>query len=121
MKKVLFIVVICLVSLHSLAEISLATTPNFESLEIQQSSNWEYLGDIVGVTNGGATIKARLYYRAIGERDFFQVRYKLSFIDKDEKTSSVSIGSYLFREKKYNAKFEVENSYNNFSTYYFNL
>lgn len=124
MKKLLLLAAVCLLSLSLPANSDLPVTSsvNLKALDVQQSTDWEYLGNIVGIANGGATYNAKLYYRVIGQREFFQVRYIYDILTGKEKTSSVTLGSFVFRGKQYNAKFEREAiGWTTSETYYFNL
>lgn len=120
MKKLLFIAAICMLSLNISAERDLPSLPSvtLESLEKQQTSSWEYLGDIQGVSeelSGSYTVK--LYVRIIGEREFYQVRYNNT---TGPQTSAVTFGNFFCKGKKYNAKFIVDFLGAKYS-HYFNL
>ena len=124
MKKLLLIAAVCLLSLNAPADCDLLAPSSVrnKSLEVQQSSDWEYVGNIVGISNGGATYNGKLYYRVIGQREFFQVRYIYDILTGKEKASSVTFGNFVFRGKQYNAKFEREAiGWTTSETYYFNL
>ena len=118
MKKLLSIAVICFLPFCSFANKENVIKLNSNSLEIQQTSSWEYLGDIQGVSeqlSGSFTVK--LYVRIIGEREFYQVRYNNT---TGPQTSAVTRGDFFCKGKKYNAKFIVNLMGSNYS-YYFNL
>jgi len=118
MKKMLFIAVTSFLPLCSYANKENVINWNSNSLEIQQTSSWEYLGDIQGVSEEFSnSFTAKLYVRIIGEREFYQVRYN----DKEGlRTSAVTFGNYFCKGKRYNAKFLVYFMVGNYS-YYFNL
>lgn len=124
MKKLLFISAICMLSLNLSAERELPSQSSItlKSIEELQTSDWEYIGVIVAVARGEAKLNAKLYYRVIGKREFFQVRYVYDVLSQTERTSSVTLGNFVFRDKRYNAKFEREApGWSTTETYYFNL
>ena len=122
MKKVLFIVAVCILSLNSLAERGLSATSSTtsESLEFQQSSNWEYLGnsDYYRCTNQRAGTGS-IYVRIISGRTFYQIRIKK--YDGSIDCFSISLGDYNVRGRKYNAKFSATIFPDNGQDYYLNL
>ena len=114
----LSIAVICFFSLCLLANNGNVKNLDSNSLEIRQTSSWEYLGDIQGVSeefSGSYTVK--LYVRIIEEREFYQVRYNNS---TGPQTSAVTRGNFSCKGKRYNAKFIVDFMGAKYS-YYFNL
>ncbi len=118
MKKMLSIAVICLLPFCSFANKENVINLNSNSLEIQQTSSWEYLGEIQGVSeqySGSITVK--LYVRIIGEREFYQVRYNNT---TGPQISAVTHGNFFCKGKKYNAKF-IANIMGFDTSYYFNL
>ncbi len=119
MKKMLSIAVICLFSLCSFANNGNVQYLNSNLLEIQQTSSWEYLGDIQVVSEDfDASYTVKLYVRIIGEREFYQVRYNST---AGPQTSAVTFGRFLCKGKKYNAKVIIVNFMGSKSTCYFNL
>ena len=118
MKKLLFTTIAILLSLNSFAEATEIPVSEMELLETQQTSSWEYLGEIQGVSeqySGSITVK--LYVRIIGEREFYQVRYN----DKGGlRSSAVTRGNFFCKGKRYNAKFIVDIMGSKYS-HYFNL
>ena len=118
MKKLLFTTIAILLSLNSFAGTTETPISEIETIEIQQTSSWEYLGDIQAVSEEFSnSFTAKLYVRIIGEREFYQVRYN----DKEGlRTSAVTFGNYFCKGKRYNAKFLVHFMVGNYS-YYFNL
>jgi len=111
MKKLLFIAVIFMLSLNLYAERDLSITSSelYESPEIQQTSDWEYLGKI----NAASSLfleEFDLYVKIIGGKEFYQVR-------KGTKRYAVTIGRYKFNDNYYNATFRGEGG----SRYYFNI
>lgn len=118
MKKLLFTTIAILLSLNSFAEATEIPVSEMELLETQQTSSWEYLGDIQGVSeqsSGSFTVK--LYVRIIGEKEFYQVRYNNT---TGPQTSAVTFGDFLCKGKRYNAKFLVD-LMGFKQSYYFNL
>lgn len=115
----LSIAVICLLPFCSFANKENVINLNSNSLEIQQTSSWEYLGEIQGVSeqySGSITVK--LYVRIIGEREFYQVRYN----DKGGlRSSAVTRGNFFCKGNRYNAKFVVDLQGITSYSYYFNL
>lgn len=118
MKKLLFTTIAILLSLNSFAEATEIPVSEMELLETQQTSSWEYLGEIQGVpekTSGSFTVK--LYVKIIGDREFYQVRYNNT---TGPQTSAVTRGDFFCKGKRYNAKFIVDLA--GFKeSYYFNL
>ena len=118
MKKLLFIAVTSFLLLCSFTNKENVINLNSNSLEIQQTSSWEYLGEIQGVpekTSGSFTVK--LYVKIIGDREFYQVRYNNT---TGPQTSAVTRGDFFCKGKRYNAKFIVDLA--GFKeSYYFNL
>lgn len=112
MKKLLFISAICMLSLNLFAEREFPSQSSvtLESLEDQQSSDWEYLGK-VSATYYLGTSEFELYVKVISKKEFYQVRI-------GSKCYAVTIGTYNFQGKKYNASFKEGN---NGWTYYFNI
>ena len=118
MKKLLFTTIAILLSLNSFAEATEIPVSEMELLETQQTSSWEYLGEIQGVSelySGSITVK--LYVRIIGEREFYQVRYNNT---TGPQISAVTHGNFFCKGKKYNAKF-IANIMGFDTPYYFNL
>ncbi|MBE6260338.1 MAG: hypothetical protein E7107_05865 [Prevotella sp.] len=112
MKKLLFISAICMLSLNLSAEREFPSQSSvtLESLEDQQSSNWEYLGKISATYQLG-TSEFYLYVKVISGKEFYQVR-------KGGDCYAVTIGKYTCQGKNFNASFkEGEKGW----TYYFNI
>jgi len=80
-------------------------------LEVQQSSNWEYLGKISASYYMLAWYDSEfdLYVKVISGKSFYQVR-------SNGKSYSVSIGNFNYQGKTFNASFKGGSF-----TYYFNL
>ena len=118
MKKLLSIAVISFLPFCSFANQDNIIYLYSNSLEIQQTSSWEYLGEIQGVpekTSGSFTVK--LYVKIIGDREFYQVRYNNT---TGPQTSAVTRGNFFCKGKRYNAKFIVDIMGSKYS-HYFNL
>ena len=121
MKNLLLSMTIALfISFFPFCEVTNAL-PSENDYGLQQKSDWEYLGDIVGVTESNRDIRlsGQLYVRVIGEKEFYQVRVK-SFLVGEIKICSVSFGSFTCWGDKYNAKFYADTGFYP-GTYYFNL
>lgn len=111
MKKLLSFALFWLLSLTSLAETNVCAAGCSESKEIQQTSNWEYLGKINAsywLLNWHYT-EFDLYVKIISGKSFYQVR-------KEGKSYSVSVGVISYEGKKFNASFKADGH-----TYYFNI
>lgn len=122
MKRISIFVILCLLlSVCSFADKGLPTASNEEAPKVQQTSDWEYLGDINAVTNQNSEIRltGKLYFRIIAGKEFYQVRVKNKFSDTI-KVCSVSLGSFKCWGKDYNAKFSADIDYYS-GTYYFNI
>ena len=118
MKTILFTTIAMLLSLNSFAGTTETPISEIETIEIQQTSSWEYLGDIQAVSENLNSFTAKLYVRIIGEREFYQVRYK----DKEGlRTSAVTRGNFFCEGKRYNAKFMFDLQGITSYSYYFNL
>lgn len=118
MKKLFYVVVICCLLFFSFVNEGFAAKSNSSSLEIQQTSSWEYLGDIQGVSEEfNSTYTVKLYVRIIGEKEFYQVRYNNT---EGSQTSAVTFGNFFCKGKRYNAKFLVD-FLGTKCSYYFNL
>ena len=118
MKKLLFITIAILLSVNSFAEATEIPVSEVELLETQQTSSWEYLGEIQAVSENLNSLTVKLYVRIIGEREFYQVRYK----DKEGlRTSAVTRGNFFCEGKRYNAKFMFDLQGITSYSYYFNL
>ncbi len=122
MKRILIFAALCLLpSVSSFADTGLSTASNEVSQKVQQTSDWEYLGDIKAVTNQNNEISltGKLYVRVIAGKEFYQIRVKNKFSDKI-KVCSVSLGSFKCWGKEYNAKFYADvDTYP--GTYFFNI
>ena len=121
MKKILLFTAFCLLSVCSFADTGLSTASSEETPEVQQTSDWECLGDIKAVTDQNIEISltGKLYVRIIGGKEFYQVRVKNKF-GSEIKACSVSRGSFKCWGKEYNAKFFADINYYS-GTYYFNI
>ena len=118
MKKLLSIAVICFLPFCSVANRGNIINLNYNSLEILQTSSWEYLGDIQGISQEfSSSYTVKLYVRIIGEKEFYQVRYNNT---TGPQTSAVTRGNFLCKGKRYNAKFIIDIVGAKYS-YYFNL
>lgn len=114
----LFIAVTSFLPLCSFANKENVINWNSSSLEIQQASSWEYLGEIQAVSENLNSFTAKLYVRIIGEREFYQVRYN----DKGGlRSSAVTRGNFFCKGNRYNAKFVVDLQGITSYSYYFNL
>ena len=120
MKQFLLFAVSCLLSYNSFAETNESAVSETKSMEIQQSSNWEYLGDVqyYRFTNQSRG-KGSLYVRVIGEKTFYQIRI-VDFFDKI-KQFNLSLGEYTISGKKYNAKFSAALFPDEAQDYYLNI
>ena len=80
-------------------------------LEVQQTSNWEYLGKVSAYYYlvQWSNSEFDLYVKVISDKSFYQVR-------RNGKSYSVSKGSFNCQGRTFNASFK-EGSF----TYYFNL
>lgn len=122
MKKLFFIVASCWLSLNSFGEGSLLAVSNSisESIEVQQTSNWEYLGnsDYYRITNERAGTGS-IFVRVISGRTFYQIRIKQ--FDGSIASFNISMGDFTIRGRKYNAKFSATIFPDNSQDYYINL
>lgn len=120
MKKLLSIAVICFLPLCSFANKDLTTKPSSNSLEVQQTSSWEYLGnsDYYRFTNERAGTGS-IYVRVISGRTFYQIRIKK--FDGSTESFNISVGDYNVRGKKYNAKFSATIFPDGSQDYYINI
>ncbi len=102
MKKLLFITLaISILSFTSFAEDTLDSSLMENAFTTQQTTTWELLGDVTGVSADGTKCSGKLYIKVIGNKDFYKVRVE----DKDY---SVSHGKYVINNHQYNAKFTVD-------------
>lgn len=120
MKQFLLFAVSCLLSFNSFAETNESAVFETKLMEIQQSSNWEYLGDVqyYRFTNQSRG-KGSLYVRIIGEKAFYQIRI-VDFTNKIQ-SYNISLGDYTTRGKKYNAKFSAALFPDEAQDYYLNI
>lgn len=119
MKKWLFIsIASSMLSVNCFANNVLNTTSSKEVPIIQQSSNWELIGDVIGVAADGRTLRGKLYVKVIGQREFYKVRCNYSSGGYDE--YNVGFGKFVINNKQYNAKFDVPD-FSSRITYYLNL
>ena len=118
MKTILFTTIAMLLSLNSFAGTTETPISEIETIEIQQTSSWEYLGEIQAVSENLNSFTVKLYVRIIGEREFYQVRYN----DKGGlRSSAVTRGNFFCKGNRYNAKFVVDLQGITSYSYYFNL
>jgi len=113
MRNKIVITALCFISITSFAETKVFANRLSEPLEVQQASNWEYLGKVSAYYFALAWYNSEfdLYVKVISGKPFYQVR-------NGGKSYSVSIGSYNYKGKTFNASFkEGSNGW----TYYFNI
>ena len=84
------------------------------SLLDSDQDDWEFLGRITAVSEGGSTETFNLFVKVIANKAFYQVREK-----NGSKIYSVTFGDYTVGNKKYNAKFTAGSGF--LITYYLNL
>lgn len=122
MKKLMLITSICLLSLNLSAERDLPVLSSviYDSSEIQQASDWEYLGstEYYRITNERAGNGA-IYVKVIGNKAFYQIRIKMW--DGSIGSFKVTEGDYTVRGKKYNAKFSAHIFPKEPQEYYLNM
>ena len=98
MKKLLFTTIAIVLSIYSFAETTEKPVSEKELFEIQQTSNWEYLGKISATYQLG-TSGFDLYVKVISGKEFYQVR-------KGANSYAVIIGRYTCQGKNFNATFK---------------
>lgn len=117
MKKILLFAAFCLLSVCSFADTCFLTESSAETPKVQQTSDWEYLGTIEAENPITDTKWERttfkLYVKVISGKSFYQVRR--TFFGQEE-CHSVSVGSFIRSNRKFNASFSANNI-----IYYFNL
>ena len=122
MKKLLLISAVCLLSLSLPADSDLPalSSENLKALDIQQTSDWEYLGttEYYRLTNQRAGNGA-IYVKIIGNKAFYQIRIKMW--DGSIGSFKVTEGDYTVRGKKYNAKFSAHIFPEGPQEYYLNM
>lgn len=122
MKKLLLIAAVCLLSLNATADCDLLAPSSVsnKSLEVQQSSDWEYLGttEYYRLTNQRAGNGA-IYVKVIGNKAFYQIRIKMW--DDSIRSFKVTEGDYTVRGKNYNAKFSATIFPDGPQEYYLNM
>lgn len=104
------------------ADKDMPTSKNTESLALQQTTDWELLGQITAYSaESSFTRTGNLYVRIIGGKEFYKVRivYNTSGAYKD---CTVSFGNFRCRNMNFNAKFTLQTSIiDKATTLYFNI
>ena len=122
MKKLLLLAAVCLplLSLPANSYLPVTSSVNLKALDVQQSTDWEYLGttEYYRFTNERAGNGA-IYVKVIGNKAFYQIRIKM--FDSSFKSFKITEGDYIIRGKKYNAKFSATIFPDGAQEYYLNL
>lgn len=100
MKKIIYLLFVCALSMSVFSH----ANESKSIISIEQQDKWAELGNVT-LVNEYWKIDAVLYVRIIEKNKFYRVKM-------DGKYYSVSIGEYIFKGKKYNAKAD---------SYYFNI
>lgn len=119
MKKVIVLLFFLLSVSYLSVSYCYAVNDPSSSINTQQSSNWEYLGNVCAKSSSlDIGIEVKLYVRVIGQKTFYQVTY-------NNKSYSVTLGNFSFNDSfssaLYNASFTFRRQSGSIYTYYFNL
>lgn len=113
MKKLLFFS-ICLLMININCDACVVMNNAPTSSLIYQSEDWEKLGSISAISEYGIKETFILFVKVIGRNSYYQVRKYYS--GNSYSHYAVARGRFVFKGKKYNAKFTQWET-----TYYFNL
>ena len=96
---------------------NVATNKELNVSSLYQKGDWESLGDISAVSQYGKIEPFGLFVKSVNGKEFYQVRpSKIYRVGEIIPKYSVTLGNYIFKGVKYNAKFSIYST-----TYYFNI
>ena len=108
---------VCLFVFNLYGNGNVATNKELNVSSLYQKGDWESLGDISAVSQYGKIEPFGLFIKSVNGKEFYQVRpSKIYRVGEIIPKYSVTLGNYIFKGVKYNAKFSIYST-----TYYFNI